>query len=289
MWFRPVFSRLRAVWDELLQVHGEFFDDGLEAADGGGIKQGGHHHMHPHQADRCRHRRAFVVSGIRRPRGRQGDHLLALTGQPELAHRLEAIGNIETNTEMDPARRQHRHQPATRKAPIQHQQIVCPQRIQGLEEHLPLVAQRFMHCKIEEQLNPWQVQAESHPVHHGAHAVLHHRQTHRAAIGGDHAQPLPARHRQVLIDKGHQLTIHIGEHQGADLVARTGKCLGRHDPDRVSTIPEVGEELVEFGLNGTLQAREQEGHDGLKAEGAFPVKYVGLSRVISNISFVNRQ
>ncbi len=70
---------------------------------GSGVEQGRHHHMHapvgrhyPHQTNRGRCRRAFIVGGILRTRGRQGDYLLAQAGQSELAHGLEAIGDITT-------------------------------------------------------------------------------------------------------------------------------------------------------------------------------------------------
>ena len=50
-------------------------------------------------------------------------------------------------------------------------------------------------------------------------------------------------------NQGHQMPIHVGKYQGADLEARIGKRLGRHHADRVGSVPEVGEELVKLRLD----------------------------------------
>jgi len=52
--------------------------------------------------------------------------------------------------------------------------------------------------------------------------------------------------------------------------------LSRHLPCRICLIPEVGKELIEFGLDSTLHAGEQESQDGLKAEYAFAGKKLRL-------------
>jgi hypothetical protein len=76
------------------------------------------------------------------------------------------------------------------------------------------------------------------------------------------------------------LPIHVGKYQGADLDARAGKRLGSHHAYRVGPIPDVGEELVELGLNGALKSREQEGQEGWKAEGAIPGEKLGLEACV---------
>ena len=70
----------------------------------------------------------------------------------------------------------------------------------------------------------------------------------------------------MFLDQGHQFLIQVSEHQRTDLVARFAKRLSAHQTHRVRTIPEVGEELVEFSLDRSLYARQQEGQDGWQAE-----------------------
>ena len=52
--------------------------------------------------------------------------------------------------------------------------------------------------------------------------------------------------------------------------------MGRHHADRVGPIPEIGEELVEFGLDGALNSREQEAQDGWEGEGAITGEEMGF-------------
>jgi hypothetical protein len=70
----------------------------------------------------------------------------------------------------------------------------------------------------------------------------------------------------MLLNQRHQLLIDVTEHQRADLVTRLKEGLSAHQPDRVRTIAEVGEELVQFGLDRTLHTRQQEGQNCWEAE-----------------------
>ena len=76
----------------------------------------------------------------------------------------------------------------------------------------------------------------------------------------------------MILDQGQQLLIHLGKHQGTDLVTCKEKRLSRHHAHRVGLIPEIGEELIEFRLHRALQAREQKCEDGRKSKGALASK-----------------
>lgn len=117
---------------------------------------------------------------------------------------------------------------------------------------------RFVQCEIEEQLDSQQIEAEHHALDHGSHLILYQRQAHLAPVSVDDAQTAPAWGRKMFSNERHQLPIHVGKDQGSDLDACVSKGLGGHHANRIGLISQIGEELIEFGLHGTLLAREQE-------------------------------
>jgi len=240
-----------------------------------GVKQRSHHHMlppvrrgHPHQANRCRRRRALVVLRIARIRRTQAHQLLALPRAHELAYHPESTGNVTANTERDPARGECCRQPAARKAAVEDQQVVDLQPLDHLEEHLALVTRALLQREVKEHLNSRQVQAKRHARDDRTYTFFHRRQPDRRGIASHYPQALPSRHRQMLLDQVHQLSIDVTEHQSTNLVARLAESLGAHQADRVRTISQVGKELVQFSLDRTLYAGQQERQDGWEAERA---------------------
>lgn len=245
--------------------------------EGDGIEQGRHDDVnfaigrdHPHQANRRWRCRALVVGGILPVRCRQRHHLLAQTGAEKLAHHRQAGRDVAANTEMDPSGDQSRRQPATGESAVKEQQVVLFQGIERLEQHLPLVAQRFMQLEIEEQFDARKEETEGDAIDDRADVVFDDRQPNRAAIGRDDAQALPSRDPHVHIGQRDQFPIDVAKDHGTDLVACLEECLRSDFPYRVGAVREVGEELIEFGLDRALQSRQQEGDDGWEGEGTFP-------------------
>jgi hypothetical protein len=235
----------------------------------GVIQQRGHDDMdlgvrrhHANQAHRGGGGRALIVGGIARRRTRQCHDLLWQARGEEGTHGLETVRAIAADAERNAACRQCADQPAGRKAAIEQQKIVRTQHLDGLEQHLTFIAYRFMQSKIEKQLAAGQKQAERHALDDGPHLVDYHRQAHLAAIGRHQAQAAPARQGQILLNQRHQALVDIDEYQGTDLVTRLRERLSRNDPDRIGAVSEIGEEAVEFGLDGALQAGQQEGEHG---------------------------
>ena len=163
-----------------------------------GIEEGSHHQVHaavgrdhPHQAHLRGRRRACVV-GSTLPVGRtQADHPFDFTRAQEVPNHLETVGDIAADTEGNGARGEHGGEPAAGKAAVEHEQVILAHEIEPLEQHLALIAHRFVQHEVEEQLDAWQIEAEADPFDDASHAVLHHRQAHHRAIGGDHPQAAP--------------------------------------------------------------------------------------------------
>ena len=221
------------------------------------------------QAHRGSGGRALISGGITRRGPRQGHDLLRQTRGKEGANGFEAVRAIAADAKRNAAGRQHADQPSARKAAIEEQKIISAQHLDGLEQHLALIAQGFMQNEIEEQFAAGKKQAERHALDDRPYLIDHHRQAYLAAIGRDQAQAAPPRYRQMLLNQRHQALVDIDEDQGTDLVARLRKRLSRNDAYRISAVLEVGEESVEFGLDGALQAGQQEGQDG--GEGKRPL------------------
>jgi hypothetical protein len=75
---------------------------------------------------------------------------------------------------------------------------------------------------------------------------------------------------------GDQLAVHVVEDPRTDLVARGGKRLRAHFPDRLRPIPEVGKERIQLRLDGALHAREQEAQDHGEGELAVAGEMPGI-------------
>ena len=133
-----------------------------------------------------------------------------------------------------------------------------------------------MQAEVQEQLDTRQVEAESHACDDRPDVVLHHRQANRAAIRRDHPQASPARDRQVFRHQSHQVLIDLAEHQRVDLVTRLVEGLSGGLADRVGAIAQVGEELIEFRLDGGVDAGEQKTEDGWQGEGTAAGEVFGV-------------
>lgn len=65
----------------------------------------------------------------------------------------------------------------------------------------------------------------------------------------------------MLLDEADQFLIQVTKHQRADPVTCLVERLRRHHPHRVGAIARMGKELIEFGLDGALNAGDEEAHD----------------------------
>ena len=65
----------------------------------------------------------------------------------------------------------------------------------------------------------------------------------------------------MFLDEADQFLIQVTKHQRADPVACLIERLRRHHAHRVGAIAQMGKELIEFGLDGALNAGEEEAHD----------------------------
>jgi len=133
-----------------------------------------------------------------------------------------------------------------------------------------------MQAEVQKQFHAWQVQAESHALDDRPDVVLPHRQAHRAPIRRDHPQAPPAWDRQVLLHQAHQVLIDLAEHQRTDLVTRLVEGLRGDLTDRVGAIAQVPEELIEFRLDGGMNAGEQKTDDGGQRQGAAAGEVFGI-------------
>jgi hypothetical protein len=80
----------------------------------------------------------------------------------------------------------------------------------------------------------------------------------------------------VFLHQSHQVLIHLAEHQRTDLVARLVKGLSGDLTDRVGAIAQVGEELIEFRLDGGVDTGEQKTDDGWQGEGTAAGEVFGV-------------
>jgi len=71
-------------------------------------------------------------------------------------------------------------------------------------------------------------------------------------------------------------TIDLAEHQRVDLVTCLVEGLSGDLTDRVGAIAQVGEELIEFRLDGGVDAGEQETEDGWQGEGTAAGEVFGV-------------
>ena len=146
------------------------------------------------------------------------------------------------------------HQPAAGKTAIKNQKIVRFQQVKHLKQHLPLVAHGFMQRQVEKQLDTRQKQAKHDAIDDRADLVNHYGQSHLAAVGRHHTQSMPAWRVDLRFNQRQQLPIDCVKDRRLDLVACLREGLGGNDANGVGPILQMGEELVEFGLNGALHA-----------------------------------
>lgn len=231
---------------------------------------------YPHQANRRGRPRAVVVFGIPPVRCAQRDHPFAFAGAQEFTHHLESTGKIATDTEMNGAREEDCGQSPAGKAPVKEQQILRAQLINRFEEHLSFVTTAHLQLEAEKPFDSRQVKAERHATDDRTYPLLQHRQLNRRAIAGNHPQPLPSRNRYLLLHVGDQLPAHLVEDPRTDLVARGGKRLCAHFPDRLRPIPEVGKERIPLRLDGALYTREQKAQDHGEGELAVAGEMPGI-------------
>ena len=79
----------------------------------------------------------------------------------------------------------------------------------------------------------------------------------------------------MLRDQTDQCLIQLAKHQRVDPVTRLIERLRRHLAHRVGAIAQVGKELIEFGLDGALNAGEEEAHDRGQSQDALPGEVFG--------------
>ena len=139
-----------------------------------------------------------------------------------------------------------------------------------LDEHLALIAHRFIEGEAFEQLEAGQEQPKGHRLLDVAHAALgiEERQAHMRSICGDQAQTAPTGEADLLADQFEQRAIDSLEDIGPNLVACLGEGLGSDHAYQPGALREQGEEAIEFGLHGATHAREQEGQYGGKGQRA---------------------
>ena len=87
-------------------------------------------------------------------------------------------------------------------------------------------------------------------------------QANRRGIGGHKTQSLPPGRRNVGLDGAKELEVEFGEDIGTQLMACLVKRLRGNLTYPVGLIAQRGEEKVQFGLNGTPDARQEKRHQG---------------------------
>ncbi len=118
-----------------------------------------------------------------------------------------------------------------------------------LEQHLPLGILGRIQLERQRHLQAGQIQGKGrHVAHRPASGILQ-EHAHLGAIGGHHAQTVPARHRQVLANQLDKLAIQLGKRQMRKLMARLGKGLRTDVTGQIGLIGEVRKKSVEFILN----------------------------------------
>ena len=76
-------------------------------------------------------------------------------------------------------------------------------------------------------------------------------------VGGDQAEPPPARCRQMLFDQGQQAFIQKGKDPVGEFLPGFRKGLSRHFAPEIGSIIEVGGEDIEFRLKAGGEAGQE--------------------------------
>lgn len=235
---------------------------------GPGIEQGGHEHAHlasrrqlADQAHSGRLAGALIIDGILMIRGRQRHHGFVLAGAHELGDGRKSRRRITAHAERNASVEQGRHQPGPWITTIQHQQILAPQPVQALEQHLPFADQGTVQDQRIEQLNAGAKQAEQGGLADAALALLVEQgQANLGSVCGQDPQAVPERLRgNALIDQTQQFRIERLEDMGKKAAARLRESAGGNLAAQPGSPAQQGKERIQFNLYGSPDAGEQEG------------------------------
>jgi len=240
-----------------------------------GIEQIGRQHANEALAsDRAnqahRHHTTFDhIIGRIQPVGRwqDNDGLINATAHK----RLDGIAAdaIQAGAKSDLASLQRRHQPRARIAPIEYQQIIAPEHLQVLKQHLPLARIRAIQRSVQHHFNTGQIQREDlGATNQAARGIVGH-QAHITGIDGHHAQAMPARYADVSFKQRKQSCIQIAEHRGRQILARLGQSLSADAAQQLGLIVEYGEETIELGLHTGAIAADEPADEGSEIKDAF--------------------
>jgi hypothetical protein len=230
-----------------------------------GVEQGGHENMHPpggchhaHESDLSRFPRTAIVLGISNRGRRQCHDGLCVPRASETDH-LGKLGIVDAHAEMEPPGEEHGHQPAGGVAAIEHQQVVASETVQMLKQHLPFGYLGRIQFKIERYFAAGQIHHEGDGLPNLPSGGILEKQLELGGIGGDDAEPAPARQGQTRLDEMQQGGIEPPEHGSGKPLAGLRKRLRGHLALEVCGALEVGGKSVEFLLDTAIHAGEHEG------------------------------
>lgn len=228
-----------------------------------GIEQTGGQHTHAalgcHEPDEAhRDRRTFnlVVARVRAVWRWQRHDRLACTAAQERCDG-SAADAVNAHAEVNRAHLECGHQPGRGITAVQHEQVILAQQIEVLEQHLPLAGISTVQRRMQHHLDAGQVQREDlGKLDHATRGIAR-SQPHIARVGGHHAQPVPARHADVLVDERKQMLRQIGEHGVRQVLPGFRKCLGACASHQFGLVMQHREEAVELSLNAGPVAAEK--------------------------------
>ena len=174
------------------------------------IEQVGHQNTHltfgrnvTHQPHGLGFNRAAKVLHVSPLGSAQRDHLLQERAALEIAHASKARvgGLLDRHAKRDGALIQCCHQPATRVATVEQQQISAREPVEVLKEHLPLVFMDTVQRGGEHQLRTGQEQAKEDLVGQGGAFDVTGAQTktHSGCVGGDQTQAVSTGHKTIVL------------------------------------------------------------------------------------------
>jgi len=231
----------------------------------------GCHHLYQTDGRRCL--LAFIIGTVTGIWRANRDDLLGQIGT-EKGIDGGKPGLIDAQTETNALLRQVGDQPARRIAPIEHQQVVGRQRLQMLEQHLPLADIGRIQGRRQRHLQTGQIEGKGDHLTDAATAGIAEKQLHFRSIGCYHAQAVPTWHRHLVGDQPQKVFVETGKGAMRKLAARLGKGLRTDQADEIGLIGKMGEERVQFILNAGLETGEHDRQQHWKGQGTLAAEGV---------------
>lgn len=256
------------------------------------VQQVGHQHAPfaarrdvAHQAHALRFARTLVVERVSLVRRGQHDDLIRRVRAHERPHAGEAAGIVDAHAEFDGAVVEHGDQPAAGLATVQ-QQVVRGKPVQVFEQELAFTAfVDVVQGGGEDQVRPWQEQAEQDLI--GQRGALDmdgpQTETHCRGVGGDQPQPAPARHKLVRLGARDEPIVEAGNGVQGQLGACLGERLFGYLVDQLGLLEKMGEEGVQFGPDARPHVCQRDGDQRRQQQLATAPergRMVGVARIV---------